>query len=98
MNDEITIDLNHSKTSVHIIKPATLDNSYFIETFVYRGLPTKYLNLDYDTIIRTELKGPRRLPYDPNHEDENQNNDEMETNSVHSSVQNSVYGLSLIHI
>ena len=56
MNDEITVDLNHSKTSVHIIKPATLDNSYFIETFAYRGIPTKYFNLDYDTIIRTNLK------------------------------------------
>ena len=65
VKDEITIDLNHSKTSVHIIKPATLDNSYFIETFVYRGIPTKYFNLDYDTIIRTDLKGHRREGYKP---------------------------------
>ena len=63
----------------------------FFETFVYRGIPTKYFNLDYDTIIRTGLKGPRRPGYDPMNEDENQNNDEMDTNSVHGSVHNSVY-------
>jgi hypothetical protein len=94
-NDEITVNLNHPKTTVHLIKPATLENSYFIENFVYRGLPRKFFNLDYDTVIQhPDINGPRREGYDPmiEHENQYQNNDEMKTDSIHGSAPGSIYG------
>ena len=74
------------------MEPSTHANSYFLEVFVYRGIPTKYFNLDYDTLIQhPDIKGHRGVGYDPMHpQNQNQNNDAIETGSVHDNVHNAI--------
>jgi hypothetical protein len=41
-NDEITVNLNHAKTTVHLIKPATLDNSYLLKLLLIVVYPVNF--------------------------------------------------------
>jgi hypothetical protein len=51
----------HANSGIEFLEQATPNTAYYIEPFAYRGLPSKYYTLSYDTIKDDpELKGPRR--------------------------------------
>ena len=67
----------HANSDYELLEQATPNTAYYIETFAYRSLPSKYYTLDYDTIKNEpELKGPRNNIGPP--PDENEVEDEMD--------------------
>ena len=67
----------HANSDYELLEQATPKTAYYIETFAYRSLPSKYYTLDYDTIKNEpELKGPRNNTGPPS--DENKVEDEMD--------------------
>lgn len=67
-----------ANSDIELLEQANPNTAYYIETFAYRSLPSKYYTLDYDTIINEpELNGPRR-PNGPNIPIENEPENEMD--------------------